>query len=49
MRIARLLIGVIVILVAGWIIVGEQMSGASANAVVNARISTVRAGISVAA
>ncbi|UMA64390.1 HlyD family efflux transporter periplasmic adaptor subunit [Roseivivax marinus] len=45
MRIARLLIGVIVILVAGWIIVGEQMSGASANAVVNARISTVRADV----
>ncbi|SFE93663.1 HlyD family secretion protein [Roseivivax sediminis] len=45
MRIVRLITGLVVILLAGWIIVGEQMSGASANAVVNARVSTVRADV----
>lgn len=43
MRYSRLLIGLALIILALWVIVGEQMSGASANAVVNAPISTVRA------
>ncbi|WP_375688280.1 HlyD family efflux transporter periplasmic adaptor subunit [Pseudooceanicola sp. LIPI14-2-Ac024] len=45
MKYARLLIGLIVILVAVWIIVGEQMSGASADAVVNAPVVTVRSDV----
>lgn len=43
MRYSRLLLGIFLILFAGWIIVGEQMTGASADAVVNARLSTLRA------
>ncbi|SCY91807.1 HlyD family efflux transporter periplasmic adaptor subunit [Paracoccus tibetensis] len=43
MRYRRLLLGLLVIVVALWIIVGEQMSGASADAVVNAPVVTVRA------
>lgn len=43
MRYRRLLLGMLVIVVALWIIVGEQMSGASADAVVNAPVVTVRA------
>lgn len=39
----RLILGLIAIVVALWIIVGEQMSGASADAVVNAPLVTVRA------
>lgn len=42
MRIFRLLVGAALVIFAIWVIVGEQMSGASANAVVNARLSTVR-------
>ncbi|SFQ06471.1 Multidrug resistance efflux pump [Tranquillimonas alkanivorans] len=42
MRITRLVIGALIVAVALWIIVGEQMAGASANAVVNARLSTLR-------
>lgn len=42
MRISRLLIGALIVIVALWIIVAEQMAGASANAVVNARLSTLR-------
>ncbi|SIS78488.1 Multidrug resistance efflux pump [Roseivivax lentus] len=45
MNIFRLLTGVIIVAVALWIIIGEQMSGASANAVVNARVSTLRADV----
>lgn len=45
MRFLRLLIGLVVVVVALWVIIGEQMSGASANAVVNARITTVRADV----
>lgn len=45
MQVFRLLIGAAVVVFALWVIVGEQMSGASANAVVNARLSTVRAPI----
>lgn len=43
MRYGRLILGAVVILVALWIVVGEQMAGASANAFVNARLSTLRA------
>lgn len=43
MKYARLIIGIVIVLVALWIIVREQMSGASSNAVVNAPVVTVRA------
>lgn len=43
MRYTRLILGLVAIVVALWIIVGEQMSGASADAVVNAPVITVRA------
>ncbi|MGR3250900.1 MAG: HlyD family secretion protein [Paracoccus sp. (in: a-proteobacteria)] len=43
MRYRRLILGIVAIVVALWIIVGEQMSGASADAVVNAPVITVRA------
>lgn len=43
MKYGRLIIGILAVVVALWIIVGEQMSGASANAFVNAPIVTVRA------
>ncbi|MFN3538268.1 MAG: HlyD family efflux transporter periplasmic adaptor subunit, partial [Brevundimonas sp.] len=43
MRYGRLLLGAFIILLAGWVIVGEQLSGVSANAFVNARVTTVRA------
>ncbi len=45
MRLTRLVIGVLVILVAGFIIAGEQLAGASADAVINARLTTIRAPI----
>lgn len=45
MRYTRLFIGLAVIALALWVIVGEQMAGASADAVVNARLSTLRAPI----
>jgi multidrug resistance efflux pump len=43
MRYVRLFLGALVIGVTVWIIIGEQMSGASADAFVNARLTTVRA------
>ncbi|HAW23202.1 MAG TPA: HlyD family secretion protein, partial [Pseudomonas sp.] len=43
MRYRRLILGIIAIVVALWIIVGEQMSGASADAMVNAPVITIRA------
>ena len=43
MRYSRLVIGMFVIFLALWVIVSEQMAGASADAVVNARLSTLRA------
>ena len=45
MRFGRLFLGLAVILLALWIIVGEQITGVSSDAVVNARLSTVRAPI----
>lgn len=43
MRYGKLVLGLIVVVLALWIMIGEQMSGASANAVVNAPVVTVRA------
>ena len=43
MRYTALVIGILTVILALWIMVGEQMSGASANAVVNAPVVTVRA------
>ncbi|MDX1822020.1 MAG: HlyD family efflux transporter periplasmic adaptor subunit [Paracoccaceae bacterium] len=43
MRYTRLIIGLLAVVFALWIIIGEQMSGASADAVVNAPVVTVRA------
>lgn len=40
---ARFMIGLLIVIVALWIIVGEQLSGASADATINARVATVRA------
>lgn len=42
MRFSRLVIGVLVIVATLWVIVSEQMAGASADAVLNAQIVTVR-------
>lgn len=39
---ARMAIGVAIVLIAIWVIVTEQMSGASADATINARLVTVR-------
>lgn len=45
MRLVKILAGVVVALVALVVIVGEQMAGASADAVVNARLTTLRSPI----
>ncbi|WOI57977.1 HlyD family secretion protein [Palleronia sp. LCG004] len=45
MRLSRLVIGFTLIVVAVWIIAAEQMAGASADAVVNARLTTLSAPI----
>lgn len=45
MRFTRLIIGALIIIVAVFILVGEQLAGASADAVINARVATVRAQI----
>lgn len=45
MRYGRLFSGLILVVIAVWVIVGEQITGASSDAVVNARLSTVRAPI----
>lgn len=42
MKLTRLIVGAAVILVALWVLIGEQLAGASADAVVNARLATVR-------
>ena len=46
MKYKRLILGLLAIILALWIIVGEQMSGATADAVVNAPIVTMRATVS---
>ena len=43
MKYKHLIIGFVIILAGGWIIIDEQITGASANAVVNAPVQTVRA------
>ncbi|EAV44324.1 hypothetical protein SIAM614_04160 [Roseibium aggregatum IAM 12614] len=43
MRILRLLLAGLVIITAGFVIAGEHLSGTSADAVINARLTTVRA------
>ncbi|WP_374433315.1 HlyD family efflux transporter periplasmic adaptor subunit [Tabrizicola sp.] len=43
MRFTRILVGVAVLVVAVWILIGEQLAGVSADAVINARLSSVRA------
>lgn len=43
MKYRRLLIGLLAVVVALWVILGEQMSGASVSAVVNAPVVTIRA------
>lgn len=43
MRYTRILVGVAVLVVAVWILIGEQLAGVSADAVINARLSSVRA------
>ncbi|MBB95212.1 MAG: HlyD family secretion protein [Rhodobacteraceae bacterium] len=45
MKYARPLIGLVIVFLALWVIIGEQMSGASANAVVNAPVVTVRSDV----
>lgn len=45
MRFSRLFIGIAVLVAAVWILVGEQLAGVSADAVVNARLVSVRAPI----
>ena len=44
MKSFRLLLSVVLIVVALWVIIGEQMTGASADAVLNAPVVTIRAG-----
>lgn len=43
MKILRLILSIVLIVVALWVITGEQMTGASADAVVNAPVVTLRA------
>ena len=45
MNVTRLLIGIVAILFALWIVIGEQLAGASADAVINARLVSIRAPI----
>jgi multidrug resistance efflux pump len=45
MRFGRLFLGLALILFALWIIIGEQITGVSSDAVVNARLTTIRAPI----
>lgn len=42
MKYGRLLIGACVVVAALWVIIGEQITGVSLDAVVNARLSTLR-------
>ncbi|MFZ3584603.1 HlyD family efflux transporter periplasmic adaptor subunit [Loktanella sp. DJP18] len=46
MKYKRFVLGAVAIIVALWIIVGEQMAGASADAFINARLVTVRSDVS---
>ncbi|MBW6424941.1 HlyD family efflux transporter periplasmic adaptor subunit [Rhizobium sp. XQZ8] len=46
MKLVKIIVGLIIVLVAGYVVVGEQLTGASADAVINARLTTVRSSIS---
>ena len=43
MKLVRLLLGIVIVFAALWVVVGEQMSGASADATLNAPVVTLRA------
>ena len=43
MKFTRLVLGSAIVIAALWLIIGEQISGVSSNAVVNARLVTLRA------
>ena len=43
MKLLRLILSIVLIAVALWVIIAEQMAGASANAFVNAPVVTIRA------
>ncbi|WP_117194020.1 HlyD family secretion protein [Rhizobium terrae] len=45
MKLIKILVGIILIIAALYVIVGEQLTGASADAVINARVTTTRAPI----
>lgn len=45
MRLTRLIVGAAIVVLAIWVLVGEHLAGASANAVINARLVTLRAPI----
>ncbi len=45
LEIAKFFTGTVLILLALWIIIGEQVTGASSNAVINARLATIRSPI----
>jgi multidrug resistance efflux pump len=45
MKLLRIIIGIIVVVAAGYIVIGEQLTGASADAVINARLTTMRSPI----
>jgi biotin carboxyl carrier protein len=45
MRLTRLIIGALLVIIALFLIAGEQLAGASADAVINARLTTIRAPI----
>ena len=45
MKYSRLLVGLLIILLALWILVGEQITGASADAFVNARVVSLRSDV----
>lgn len=45
MKLLRIIVGLIIIAVAGYVVIGEQLSGASADAVINARLTTIRSPI----
>lgn len=45
MKLLKVLVGLIIIIGAGYVVVGEQLSGASADAFINARVTTVSASI----
>ena len=45
MKYTRLILGSALVVAGLWVVVGEQMSGASADAVINARVTTLRSDV----